>query len=260
MFDIDSLAGNWDELAERLDRSQTLIRWSKNEPALHGLTEVEQILCLTQQGCDAAFADEIVGALVRLAAATGDGADDALLLLLHLLSDMVLTLANDLIDLSEDVLQVIVDELTCQICILDPTQPVRGWALTLKWATRRAVLAEFRPGLRRNHPGTGEFAVDADHIVWTLPHIGGAPPELSVGAEDDLDVIDLLLWAVRSGVATEDLSLLAATEAARAAGRRQADQAVATEFGVGVATLYRRNNRTLTALRRCGADYLAAVA
>lgn len=260
MFEIDSLAGSWDELTERLDSSQSLVRWSQNEPALHGLTEVEQLVGLTQEGCDAARADEILGALGRRAAAIGAAEDDALLLLLHLLSDMVLTLANDLIDLSEDVLQVIVDELTCRIRILDPAEPVRGWAITLKWATRRAVLAEFRPGLRRNHPGTGEFAVDADHIVWTLPHIGGAPPELNVGADNDLDVLNLLLWAVRSGVATEDISLLAATEAARAQGHRQADQGVATEFGVGVATLYRRNNRTLSALRRCGAEYLADVA
>ena len=68
------------------------------------------------------------------------------------------------------------------------------------------------------------------------------------------------MWALRDGVAADDINLLAATETARSTGRRFADQSVADAFGVGIATLYRRNNRTLSALRRCGADYLAAVA
>ena len=84
--------------------------------------------------------------------------------------------------------------------------------------------------------------------------------QLEEDLEEDLDVVDVLMWAVRDGVAADDISLLAATEAARATGRRAADQSVADEFGVGIRTLYRRNNRTLSALRRCGADYLSAVA
>jgi hypothetical protein len=174
---------------------------------------------------------------------------------------MAAALATDLADLSHDVLPVIVNQLACQIRDRDVQRAVRGWAVTLKWATRRAVLAEFRPGLRRNHPDPGERAVDTTDLeCWVRPRIGGAAPAPTPGGGEDLDVVDVLLWAVRNGVAAEDISLLAATEAARAAGRRRADQAVAAEFGVSVATLYRRNSRTLAALRRCGADYLAAVA
>lgn len=261
MFDLASLAGNWGELTTRLDRSHALSRWSTAEPALAGLSNVAQLASATRRGCDAARADEILGALIRRAAAAGGADDDALLLLLHLLSDMVVTLATDLADLSHDVLPVIVNELTCQIRSRAIERPVRGWAVTLKWATRRAVLAEFRPGLQRNNLAAGERAVDAGDLdCWGRPRIGGAPPAPQPGGDEDLDVVDVLLWAVRAGVVAEDITLLAATDAARTAGMRQADHAVAAEFGISPRTLYRRNNRTLAALRRCGVDYLAAVA
>lgn len=260
MFDMDSYAGNWSELAARLDQSQTVASWSLDDPALAGLSEVDELARLTRYGCDPARSDRILDALVHRAAGR-HGDDDALLVLLHLLSDMVIALATDLSDLSHDVLPIVVNELACQIRSADVDQPVRGWAVTLKWATRRAVLAEFRPGLRRNHPDAGERAVDAEDIAcWSRPRLGGALPTNGPDVEEDLDVVDVLMWAVRDGVPVADVRLLAATETARSTGRRFADKSVADEFGVGLATLYRRNNRTLCALRRCGADYLAAVA
>ena len=78
--------------------------------------------------------------------------------------------------------------------------------------------------------------------------------------EDDLDVVDLLQWAVRSGVDAEDVALLIATECSRDRHHRRADQEVATAHGITTRTLYRRRNRTLTALRGMAAQYLAAVA
>jgi hypothetical protein len=257
MFDLDSLAGNWGELTDRLDRSHAVTRWSRDEPALAGLTDTGQLAAVTRRGCDPARADDILGALIRLAADD----DDALLLVLHLLSDMVAALATDLADLSQDVLPVIVNELACQIRSCDLERTVRGWAVTVKWATRRAVLAEFRPGLKRNHPEAGERAVDATDVdCWVRPRIGGATPTPVPGGDADLDVVDVLLWAVRDGVVADDITLLAATLDARAAGIREADKAVAAEFGISVRSLYRRYGNTLAALRRAGADYLAAAA
>ncbi|WP_236826457.1 MULTISPECIES: hypothetical protein [unclassified Blastococcus] len=78
--------------------------------------------------------------------------------------------------------------------------------------------------------------------------------------EDDLDVVDLLQWAVRSGVDAEDVALLIATECSRDRHHRRADQKVATAHGITTRTLYRRRNRTLTALRGMAPQYLAAVA
>lgn len=259
MFRNDSLAGNWHELTTRLDRTQALDRWAMHEPALRGLTGIHQLVQLTARGADPGRSDQVLGALVRSAAACGGADDDALLLILHLLSDMVTTLAAELADLSHDVLPVIVSELACLIRSRDPHRPAQGWGATLKWVTRRAVLAEFRPRLR-DHCEVRETTLDSSSRAWSRPHIGGATPAPVPGGDDDLDVVDVLLWAVRAGVNRDDIALLAATEAARSARQRRADEAVAASFGVNVRTLYRRNNRTLAALRRCGVDYLAAVA
>jgi hypothetical protein len=255
----DSLAGNWDELTSRLDRNGALDRWALDEPALLGVDRVQDMARLTARGADPARADELIGALVRLAAANGGCDDDALLLVLHLLSDIVVPMAAELADLSHDVLPVIVSELACQIRARDARRPTRGWATALKWVTRRAVLAEFRPTLR-DRPDVRETALDPAHPAWAGPRVGGAEPVPQPGGDEDLDLVDVLLWAVRAGVDRADLALLAATESARAGGQRRSDEAVAAAFGVSVRTLYRRNNRTVTALRHCGADYLSAVA
>lgn len=208
MFDMDSYAGNCDELAARLNQSQTVASWSLNAPALAGLTEADQLAKLTRSGCDPARADRILAALVRRAAGR-HGHDAALLVLLHLLSDMVIALATDLTDLSHDVLPIVVNELACQIRSADVDQPVRGWAVTLKLATRRAVLAEFRPGLRRNHPDAGERAVDAEDIAcWSRPRVGGAPSVNAPDGDEDLDVVDVLMWAVRDELLSGELDEL----------------------------------------------------
>jgi hypothetical protein len=261
MFRNDSLAGSWTALVERLDRDAVLDRWAMDEPALHGVHRIADLARLTAAGTDVSRADEVVGSLVRLASAAGGRDDDALLLVVHLLSDMVLPMAAQLADLSPDVLPVIVCELACQIRSIDPRRPVRGWATTLKWLTHDAVLAEFRP-TTRNHPELREVpvAVDVDDPVWSRPRVPAAAPIRQPGGSEDIDLIDVLLWAMHDGVARDDVALLAATEAGRATRRRCSDRAVAAAFGVNVRTLYRRNNRTLAALRAAGVDYLAAVA
>lgn len=258
MFRNDSFAGNSGELITRLDRDRALDRWAIEEPGLRDVARIHDLARLTAPSADAARADELIGALVRLAAASGACDDDALLLVLHLLSAMVNTLASELADLSHDVLPVIVSELACQIRARDPQRPTQGWASALKWLTRRAVLAEFRP--RRRDHRERETVLDASSPAWERPRIGGVAPPPVPGGDNELDVLDVLLWAMRAGVDVDDIALLVATETARAERLRRSDEAVAAAFGVSARTLYRRNNRTRIALSRCGADYLAAVA
>jgi hypothetical protein len=114
------------------------------------------------------------------------------------------------------------------------------------------VLAELRPRNRR-HPDRGEFlTVDGD--VTRLVQATASDEW------EDLDVADLLRWAVRSGVDSADVALLVATECGRSLRERRADQHVAAAHGITTRTLYRRRHRTLTALRNIAPQYLAAVA
>jgi hypothetical protein len=191
--------------------------------------------------------------LVRLAAVDGGREDDALLLTLHLLSGLAWAMVAQLRDLSPDIVAVVVGELACQIRRYPWKRRPRAVAANLGAETRRVVLAELRPRVRR-HPDRGEF-LTLDGDVTRL-----APATICDGGEDDLEVVDLLRWAVRSGVDAADVALLVATECRRDLRERGADQRVAAAYGITTRTLYRRRHRTLTALRDMAPQYLAAVA
>ena len=136
---------------------------------------MQELASLVSVGTDPARADAVIGALVRLAAADGGRDDDALLVLLHLLSDMVLALAARLADLTPDVLGVIVSELACQIRAYPWRRRSRAWAANLRAETRRAVLAEFRPWARR-HPECAEQPWNPLSADWAATPLGGSVP------------------------------------------------------------------------------------
>ncbi|RBY95246.1 hypothetical protein DQ237_14275 [Blastococcus sp. TF02-8] len=252
MFHDPTIVGSWPALAARLDDDAILVRWAANETALIGLSSVHDLLAVwADDGADDRR-DVVLAALVRLAAVDGGRDDDALLLTLHLLSGLVRTMARQLADLNLDILAVVVGELACQIRRYPWRRRPRAIAANLRAETRRAVLAELRPS-SRYHPGRIE-----------IPTATGDITRIATASADeegeDLDVVDLLQWAVRSGVDAEDVALLIATECSRDRQHRCADQKVAAAHGITTRTLYRRRNRTLTALRGVAPQYLAAVA
>jgi hypothetical protein len=253
MFYDPTIVGSWPALAARLDDDAVLTRWAEAEPALAGLTTVAELLAVWSEDGGSNCTDVVLAALVRLAAIDGGRDDDALLLTLHLLSGLVWTTAAQLRDLSPDIVAVVVGELACQIRRYPWRRRPRAVAANLRAETRRAVLAELRPRSRR-HPDRGEFlTVDGD--VTRL-----VPATACDDGENDLDVVDLLRWAVRSGVDAADVALLVATECRRDLRERSADQRVAAAHGITTRTLYRRRHRTLAALRGVAPQYLAAVA
>lgn len=154
VFHDDTIAGSWPALIARLNvPDRGLARWRGAEPVLADVGRVDGQFDL--QGYRRDRADAVLGALVRLAAADGGDDQDALVLLLHLLSGMVLSLARQLADLSPDIVTVIVSELTCQIRSYPWRRRTRAWAANLQADTRRAVLADLKPR-HRYHPGWGE--------------------------------------------------------------------------------------------------------
>ena len=254
MFYDDTIAGSWTALAARLDACSTATRWAAIEPTLVGLGDLDKIAAAAGQGANPTHSDAVLGALVRLAATD----DDALLVALHCLSGVVNTLARDLEDLHHDIVAMVVGELTCQIRTYLRHGRTRAFAENLRKETRRALLAELRPGVR-HHPEWGERLTDHDHLARLTDAHPGA-------RDEDLDLVDLLLWSVRAGVDADGIRLLWATEQARSeAGvwqraAQSVDRRVASEHGLCERTLYRRRERTLTALRSVAGDYLAAVA
>src|SRR4051812_3395762 len=100
MFRSSSVAGCWTELVNRLDASGVVAGWSAAEPELAGLATLGELPHRVAPGADRDHADGVLGALVRLAAIDGRNDPDAVLVLLHLLSDGARALASRLSDLA----------------------------------------------------------------------------------------------------------------------------------------------------------------
>lgn len=248
MFSDASIVGSWPALANHLDASGSIRRWAAVEPELQATSTVAGLLDAWR---DSARTDGVLSALVRLAAVDGGRDDDALLLILHLLSGLVRRLARQLGDLSPDIHSIVLAELTCQVRRY-PWRRRRGGVVANLYAeTRRAVLAELRPS-DRYHPDRVEALTDDGDVARLA--------DRHVEASEDLDVVDLLRWAVRGGVPAHDVALLVETECARDRRLLRADEQVAAAYGMTSRTLYRRRERTLTALRGIAPQYLAAIA
>jgi hypothetical protein len=259
MFRNATFAGDWTALVDRLDRDSTLARWARSEPALAVLHSVDDVREALRRGADPACADAVVGALVRLAADAGARDDDALLLLLHLLSSGVLSVSRQLRDLTPNIVATVTNELACQIRAYPVGRRSRAWAANLLAETRRALLAEFRPGVRPYRPGAGELLLAPFSPAWEDTPLGCVVP--GPGEDEDLDVVDLLRWAVSAGVDIDGVALLIATERCRARCPWESQDAkVAAQHGIALRTLYCRRERTLTELREVARDHLAAVA
>ncbi len=258
MFHDDSIAGNWQALVRRIETTDALGRWAAEDDRLASLHEVARdLLPLLACGADAARADEIVGALVGRASIDGGCDDDALLLVLHLLSDWVCPMSVQLRDLGTGMICVIVSELTCQIRTYRWRIRTRAVAASLRWDTRSAVLAEFRPSTPQ-HRHRAEHVLDPMSPEWEATALG----QTTTGAGDEgIELVDLLRWAARAGVDETDIALLVRTEQARNdSSLKASDDVVAAEFGLPRRTFFRHRARALAAVRAASRDYLSAVA
>ncbi len=249
MFHDATVVGSWPALTDRLDQTKTVRRWADRAPELAGLATVEDLLTARS---DPDRTDTVLYALVRLAAVDGGHDDDALLLMLHLLSGVVWKLVGQLRDRSPDIEAIVLGELTCQLLGYPWRRRTRAVIANLMADTRRAVLADLRPS-DRYHP-------DRVEALTACGDVPLAAARQHPSEQQDLDVVDLLLWAVRHGIDADDVALLVATECARDRRPKRADDGVADFHGIATRTLYRRRDRTLRALRALAPDYLRAVA
>ena len=228
-----SPVGDWSSLTVRLELTGVWAAWRRCEPVLRGVGELTALPAHTL-GCDPAAANEVLTALARLAAR--DGGDDprAAVVLVHVLAPGVRRLARSVPGAAEDALGLVIGELIAQIRRRPSTRGLTGsMAVSLLRSTRRELLRELP---RRDADGAlVEVPVPADHPVWARY----GPP-----AAADVDLAELLRWAVAAGVASAgDVELLVA--AAQPGGRLRA----AAALGVTERTVRRRRDSTLTRLQ-----------
>jgi len=258
MSDVFPL-GSWPALVARLDAAGRPGRWS-TAPALRELTTVSQLRDWTAPG-DPQRADDVLGALVRFAAAKGGDDTEATLVLLHLLWPGAARIARRLRHLVLDPEALVIGQLAIQIRHFPFERRTRAHAANLLMDAHAAIGRELRPRLWGRGGRAPEILVDpladVDHPhgpVLDKPYLDRADCE-------DLDLVDMLLWARRSGAVDPlDLAVLVELEYAKdRPGHGGAQQQVAHAHGWTIRTVQRRRDRALAALRACRFDYLAAV-
>jgi hypothetical protein len=256
--------GEWTHLVSRLDAAGYPDRWSA-QTHLHALTTVEQLRDWTQPG-NPRRADEVLGALVGIAAAEGSDDPEAVLVVLHLLLPGTERIASRMRHLNHDALALVLGELTIQIRRFPIRRRTRAHAANLLMDTQHAVwLGELKPYRTDLPHRSAELLVDPIDDARTAAAEFGRPGLLNgaatyVNTDGDLDLVDMLLWARRTGaVDATDLAVLVELEYAREIpGVTSVQHHVAAAHGWSVRSVQRYRDRALAALRECSDVYLSA--
>lgn len=256
MFDVTLLGESRAELVVRLDAADTFTRWSEIVPELASdpaISSVADVFAALAPGASAARWDLLLWSLLRLAAADGGNQDDAVLAVLHTVAGGASRLVNRGFDDG-----MVLGELTIQIRTYPWRTRRRAVAANLLRDTEHALCCETSPAWMR----TREHAQRVTEIpVDVTPGVSGAASELDCPAAsdaEDLDLVDLLLWAERTGIVdARDLSMLVEYHYGRDA-TGAGHEHVAEVFGVNVRTSKRRVAAALEALRAAVPEYLAS--
>lgn len=255
MFQEQGIAESWERLSDRLDAGGRCAAWASVEPALAGISSVRELAKLTAAGADPDRSDALMGALVRLASASGGDDGDALIVVLHLLRPGVLRIAHRLADLSPDPARLVGGELAARIRAHGRPGPrggrrERAFAANLLRDTERAVRRELVPHGGTGHGGRREVLVDPTDPGLALLLDRPVPgPELDPPGAPKL--VDLMTRAERSKLASpRDLSVLLAAELSRDRHAGAApQQVIAARLGMTAFSLRRCRARALVGLR-----------
>lgn len=246
-------------------------RWVAAEPHLAGYEGLEELHSL--RGLDN---DLPLGALVRLAAQ--DGGDDLLaaLALAHQMERGARHLMHTLRDLAYDIDELVMSTLWVQIRCFPWRRRTRAYAANLMRDTRASVLDAL--GVRRRSPDPGSNVLldpQSPLVDWLFtPGVQCRRAQASSGEQSSRELVELLDWALASGVIDRDeaallLELIEASDEVvdrdtpwtkRGVCPQAAVHLVAERRGVCGKTVRRRRDRILAALHESTERYLAEVA
>lgn len=241
--------------------------WSSLEPALADLDDLDDLVRL--RGRDA---DQMLGALVRLAAR--DGADDdlATLAVCHQLAGLARGVAISLRDLSADIDALVAGALWIEVKTFPSRRRSRGFATSLARSTKASVLRLLKP-TRHRAGGEREVPVDPAILLPWGDCVGPARPTNPAETARQ-DLLHLLTWARATGhLSDDDIRLLLdlvdagsvepdedVIQVRRGPCSLVAVQRVADSRGVSGKTIIRRRDRAVRTLRALADTYHAEVA
>jgi hypothetical protein len=255
------------ELITRLDTRDTFGRWIELAPTLSAdgrVGSVEDLFAALEPTSDRARWDDLLLALLWLAAVDGADEPDAVLVVLHALAGGTARLihrhsgpagSGSRPGFSEG---MVLGQLTIQIRTYPWRTRRRAVAANLLLDTEHALCREIyaaRFRTRRRAEPIVEQPTDMDRRADRNAESSVLP---EVGDSAALELLDLLMWAERTGVVdARDLSMLVEYHYAReftGAGHEH----VARAFGVNVRTSKRRVAAALAALQAAAPAYLAS--
>ena len=256
MFDASLLGESRPMFTARLDAGDAFNRWLAIAPQLAcggDVASIDDLFTELAPGSRITHHDTLLSGLLRLAALDGPDCSDAVLALLHAMEEGVTRLAARRYEPA-----LVLGELTIQIRTYPWQTRTRAVAANLLRDTAYALSCE------QNHlwmlTRKQNQRITEDSAGLTLHRADGEP--LSDGAtDDDLDLVDLLLWAERTGIVdARGVSMLVEYHLGRGArgAIRAGHEHVARVFGVSTRTSKRQCTSTLDALRAVVPQYLAA--
>ncbi len=258
MFDASLLGESRPEFAARLDASSTFVRWAAVAPALSCGGDVDSIVGVFAELAPRSrpiHHDALLGALLQLAARDGGDDADAVLAVVHTMAEGAARLARR--GYGDG---LVLGELTIQIRSYPWRRQGRAVAANLLRNTAHALCCEENHAWMRTRQYVQRVS---EHAVGIRPWSdvdADEPTSLAAGeqSEDSLDLVDLLLWAERTGVVdARDLSMLVEYHYGREATGAGHDH-VARLFGVTERTSKRRCATAMEALRAAVPEYLAS--
>ncbi len=256
MFDATLLGESRDELAARLDAAGTFTRWAGLVPELAcdpAVGTVADVFAALAADAPRARWDNLLWSLLRLAAVDGENQPDAVLAVLHALAGGARRLATR--GFGEG---LVLGELTIRIRTYPWRTRQRAVAANLLRDTEHALWCEAAPAWMRTRGHVRRVTEVPVDVMPPVTGESGTGQASTDPADDELDLVDLLLWAERTGVLTaRALSMLVEYHYGRDA-TGAGHQHVAEVFGVTVRTSKRCCTAALDALRAAVPRYLAA--
>ena len=249
MFDASLLGESRPAFTARLDDCNTFQRWVTLVPRLACDGDVDSIADVFTELAPCSritHHDTLLSGLLQLAARDRADAGDAVLAALHAMEEGVCRLAGRRYEVA-----MVLSELTIQIRTYQWQNRVRAIAANLLRDTAYALSYQENHAWMKTRKHVQRVSEDACGLTAQGADSLG-------GGEDDLDLIDLLLWAERTGVVdARGLSMLVEYHVGRGATGAGHDH-VARLFGVTPRTSKRRCTAALEALREAVPQYLAS--
>jgi hypothetical protein len=265
MSSIQHLALTWPALTERLERSGRWPSWVAAEPALASLRGLQEVAATVGDRAQPRRADELLAALVRLAAVDGGNDQEAAAAVFLLVANGAGRLAGQLRSLSNDIDQMVAGQVWLQIREFPWQRRRRAIAANILMDARRALLRDLGVDTRSSSRGVVVMLVDTTRDSEAI-YVGSrslVDQDQHEGPADEHTLVGVLEWATGNGVVTAadaaillELASCDVAGAVRGLSSAAGINAVATHLGVNEKTVRRCRDRAVRALAGARQAYL----